>query len=107
MEIAKGSARIPAYNPYLVPKLRPHPRMPNKTDRPTSLEDWGGRKQAMRRISPNDLPINGWITYRMFLLFAADGCKDIDSCGGLCGQLNVLSAALNLAVAEGVDMAIA
>ena len=47
-------ARIPAYTPYLVPKLRTHPRMPDKTDHSASPEGWGGgvdSKNARRRIS--------------------------------------------------------
>ena len=35
---------------------------------------------------------------------AAEGCKDCDAFGGLCAQRNLLSAAPNLAVTEGVSL---
>ena len=42
-EMADGSARIPAYTPYLLPKQTPQPRTPDKTDYSTSSDGSGGK----------------------------------------------------------------
>ena len=41
-ELANAPARIPAYTPYIVPKLPPRPWIPDKPDRCASLDGWGG-----------------------------------------------------------------
>ena len=103
-----GSSRIPAHTPYLVPKLRSPPWMPDKTDRTTSLEGWEeNSKQAKRKVLPQDLSIQAWLMYRLRFLFAAECCKAFDTFGGLCAQFNLLGVAPNLTVAEGFSLGLA
>ena len=50
-EMAKGSAKIPSYAPYLVPKLCSPPWMPGRADHSTSLEGWRkNSKQSKRKV---------------------------------------------------------
>ena len=107
-EMAKGSSRIPAYAPYLVPKLSSPPWMPDRTDRATSFEGWNkNSKKAKRKVLPQELAIQAWIMYRVRILFAAESCRAFDSFGGLCAQFNLLGVVLNLTVTEGVSLGMA
>ena len=107
IEMANGSARIPVYTPYQVPKLRPRPWIPEEADRSASLEGWGVvvdiKKSSRRRILLMSPRYKIGLCIARFL-FAAEGCKALDSCGRLCVQRNLLSAALILSVAESVNM---
>ena len=56
----------PAYAPYMVPKLRSTPWIPDRADHVTSLEGWKrNSKQAKRRVHPQELPIQAWLMYQM------------------------------------------
>ena len=100
--MAKGSTRVPAYTPYLVPKLCSPPWMPDRTDHVTSIEGWRrNSKQAKRRVLPQELPIQAWLMYQLRFLLAAESCRAFTAFGGLCAQLNHLSVVLNLSVTEG------
>ena len=107
-EMTKGSSRIPAYTPYLAPKLYAPPRMPDKTDHSTSFEGWKRNiKQAKRKLLPQELSIEAWLIYHLRFLFAAEGCKAFGAFGGLCAQFNLLGVVLNLSVTEGVSIGLA
>ena len=106
--MAKGSTRVPAYVPYLVPKLSSPPWMPDRTDHVTSIEGWRrNSKQAKRRVLPQELPIQAWLMYQMRFLLAAESCRAFAPFGGLCAQLNHLCVVLNLSATEGFSFGLA
>ena len=68
---------------------------------------WGARKQSKRRAIPQELPIQALPMYHMRFLLASEGCRAFDSFGGIRHQFNSLSAAIDLAVKEGIGLGIA
>ena len=104
-ELAKGLAKIPPFTPYLVPKLSSAPRVPDMTERRSSIEKWCSHsKQAKRRLLPQELPVQAWILYHFRFLMAAECCGAFRLFGGLSAQFNLFSIVLNLCVAENVNL---
>ena len=104
-ECTEGLAKIPPYTPYLAPRLSSSPWLPDVTDH-RNIHDYRAKnsRQAKRKLSPQELPAQGWLLYRLRFLMDGERCSAFAPFDALCAPLNLISVAPNLCVTENVGI---
>ena len=98
-------AKIPPFTPYVVPQLSSAPWLPDVAEHRNSFENWSrNARQARRRATPQELPIQSFLLYQLRFIVAGECCMAFRPFGGMCAQLNLLAIVLNLCVTESVSL---
>ena len=107
LRLARGRKKVPAYAPFGAPEVSAAPRAVTSKEHTAAVARWrGSSRQAKREDNPQSIPTQPWPLYQLGNLIAADLAGAWPGFGGLASELNHLSIAMNISIAESASAAL-
>ena len=105
-EFSIASKKGPPYTPFVVPELRKKPWCVPLVSHERANKAWRYSASTKIKDSPQKVRLQAWLLYTIRYIFTGDISDRWCAFGGLSAQLNHLSVALHLAVAENATLSI-
>lgn len=66
LELARGLSKVPAYAPFIVPRIDDAPWPVATNGHASAIRKWrNNTRQAKHELLPNAVPIQAWLLYQM------------------------------------------
>ena len=73
LELARGRSKVPAYTPFIVPKISEAPWPIASADHSAAVAKWKNNTRiAKRELFPDALPLQAWLLYQLRFLITAE-----------------------------------
>ena len=108
IELARGRCAIPAFTPFIYPRIGEPPWPVSSNEHMAAVAKWrSNARQAKRGASPHAVPIQAWVLYQLRFLLTAELLGALSTFGGFGAGVNHLSIVLNIATTDTIAVALA